>query len=337
MKTTGKLIMFIFTSWALATSAYAQSPREQLKQMVEQLQEIPNDNALREKIIKLAISIKPAPAIPEEAREPFVMGATVLKKASDPAGANKAVDLFTQALNIAPWFAEAYYNRAIARETAGQFDSAIDDLKLYLGFKLTDNERREAQDKIYALKANAQLASTKKAEQDKIAGAEEAKRQIQQAKRDVITQIKNAVGNRRYNDSILSYNSDPRDIFSGVNQKELFGGGEYYLGGNYEYYGYFWKFFDDRVEVWVTNNDGSQSLQRVGESWGPKVTDMRWFLGKGDNTKSETQQVWGYFDLQNGYLYTASFPAGMGNFRPLNDSEFDPNKRYIYYRYAPAK
>ena len=168
MKSTGKLIILIFTFLALAASAYAQSPREQLKQMVEQLQKTPTDNALREKIIKLAQGVKPRPAIPEEAREPFVMGATVLKKASDPAGANKAVDLFTQALNIAPWFAEAYYNRAIARETAGQFDSAIDDLKLYLGFKLTDNERREAQDKIYALKANAQLASTKKAEQDKI-------------------------------------------------------------------------------------------------------------------------------------------------------------------------
>src|SRR3990172_1141519 len=130
MKSTSKLIIFIFTFLALAVSAYAQSPREELQQMVEQLHQSPNDNAQREKIIKLATNINPAPAIPEEAREPFVMGATVLKKASDPAGASKAVDLFTQALNIAPWFAEAYYNRAIARETAGQFDSAIDDLKL---------------------------------------------------------------------------------------------------------------------------------------------------------------------------------------------------------------
>ena len=133
MKTTSKLIIVILTFLALAASVYAQTPREELQQMVEQLQKAPNDNALREKIITLAISIKPAPSIPEEAREPFVMGATVLKKASDPAGASKAVDLFTQALNVAPWFADAYYNRAIAREAAGQFEPAIDDLKLYLG------------------------------------------------------------------------------------------------------------------------------------------------------------------------------------------------------------
>jgi tetratricopeptide (TPR) repeat protein len=169
MKSASKLI-FVVAFFALAASAYGQSPREQLNQMVQQLQKTPTDYALRMRIIKLAAEMRPAPAIPEEAREPFIMGVTVLKKASDPAGARKAVDLFTQALNIAPWFADAYYNRAIARETAGQFEPAIDDLKLFLEFKLTDSERRQAQDKIYALKAEAQIASV-----------EDIKRQAQSA------------------------------------------------------------------------------------------------------------------------------------------------------------
>ncbi len=327
MKTTSKLIILVLTFLALTASAYAQSPREQLNQMVQQLQKTPTDNALREKIIKLATSIKPAPAIPENAREPFVMGATVLKKASDPAGAGKAVDLFTQALTIAPWFADAYYNRAVAREAAGQFELAIDDLKLYLGFKLTGAERREAQDKIYSLKADAQLASTKKAERDKITRAEEEKRQAQQAKRDVITQIKNAVGNRNYNSSFLSY--DKNSAFAGVNNNELYGHGKY-LFGNYDYYIYFWKFFDERVEVWVTANDGSQSCQVRGESWGSKITDMRWFNG----CSPDSYQWWGNFDLQNRSLYTGV--AG-GNNRPISDSEFDPNRRYMYTRYSPPE
>ena len=114
METISKLLIFIFTSVVLAGSAYSQTPREELKQMVRQLQQSPNDNALREKIIKLATTIKPTPEISEEAREPFVMAATVLKRASDPASAGKAVDLFTQALKVAPWFADAYYNRALA-------------------------------------------------------------------------------------------------------------------------------------------------------------------------------------------------------------------------------
>lgn len=331
MTSTRKLVFLTFL--ALAASAYAQSPREQLKQMTQQLQKTPGDNVLREKIIKLATNIKPAPAIPEEAREPFVMGATVLKKTNDSAGVSKAVDLFTHAINLAPWFADAYYNRAMAHQSAGQYESAIDDLKLYLAFKLTDAERREAQDKIYALKADAQLASARKAEQDKIASAEEAKRQIQQAKRDVITQIKSAVGNRNYNSSFLSH--DENSAWAGVNENELYGRGEktgqfyFYLYGNYDYYIYFWKFFDERVEVWVTSNNGSQYCEVRGESWGPKITDMHWFNGCSPDSY---KQMWGEFDLQSRQLYTAGV-----NGRPINDAEFDRNRRYSYTRYSPPQ
>jgi hypothetical protein len=173
VKTTKNITLIILGLFVFASGAHAQSPREQWQQLVSQLQTTPTDTALRERIIKLAAELKPAPAIPEEAREPFVMGVTVLKKASDPAGASKAADLFTRALAIAPWFADAYYNRAMARETAGQYELAIADIKLYLGFKLTDNERREAQDKMYALKADALLGTAKKTEQDKAAAEKE--------------------------------------------------------------------------------------------------------------------------------------------------------------------
>ena len=333
MKPTIKLIILGLTFLALATSAFALSPREELQQMVEQLQKTPTDNALREKIIKFATGIKPAPAIPEEARKPFVMGATVLKKATDPAGASKAVDLFTQALNVAPWFADAYYNRAIAREIAGQFEQAIDDLNLYLGFILTDNERREMQDKIYSLEADAQLASTQKAEQDKIASAEQAKRQAEQGKRDVITQIKNAVNHRNYHQKHLGYNKDS-DWSAGVNQYELFGGGTYYMFSFDFYVPIYWKYFDERVEMWGndTSQVGGQKLLLRGESWGAKVTDMRWFQVNGITFENE-MQVWAYFDLRNGYLYSTLNGWAM---RPINDSEFDPNKRYNYVIYKPV-
>jgi hypothetical protein len=118
-------------------------------------------------------------------------------------------------------------------------------------------------------------------------------------------------------------------MWDGVNQRELFGGGQYYLYGNYDYYIYFWKFLDERVEVWVTSNNGYQHCEVHGESWGPKITDMRWFNGCSDQ-----QQWWGYFDIQSQQLYTG---VGGGNNRPISDSEFDPNKRYTYTRYSPPK
>lgn len=47
METINKLLIFIFTTIVMAGSAYSQTPREELKQMVRQLQQSPNDNALR--------------------------------------------------------------------------------------------------------------------------------------------------------------------------------------------------------------------------------------------------------------------------------------------------
>lgn len=338
MKPVGELRIVVLGLMVLSATAFAKSPREELRQMVEQLQKTPGDNALRERIIKLAATIKPPPAIPEAAREPFVMGATVLKKATDTAGAVKAVDLFTQAIHIAPWYAEAYRSRALARETAGQFEAAIDDLTLYLGFKLSDGERRTVQDKIYSLKADAQLAAAKQVELDKISRAEELKRQAeqatrdaQQAKRDVITSVKNAVNDRNYQQKNIGYNSASWD--GGANQYELFGGGTYYVF-NFDFYiPIYWKFFDERVELWGRLDTGQQEIILRGESSGPKVTDMRWFQVN-TLTLESSKQIWAYFDLQNGHLYSTLNGWAM---RPIAESDFDPNKRYNYVVYRPMK
>lgn len=65
MKTT--LLISIFM--VAIGHVQAETPREQLNQMVEQLQKDTRNNDLREKIIKLEQGLKPAPAVPEEARK----------------------------------------------------------------------------------------------------------------------------------------------------------------------------------------------------------------------------------------------------------------------------
>ena len=161
----------IILALALVTSlASAQEPslREQFKTAVDNYQAgITNGNTMANtkvmlKVIELYKQLEPPPAVPEEAREPFVMGATVLKESKDATTAGKAVELFGNAIWLAPWWAEARYNHAVACEASGLFDVAIFDLNIYLAFKLTDDEHRQAQDKIYALKAKAELAATRK-------------------------------------------------------------------------------------------------------------------------------------------------------------------------------
>lgn len=160
MKTTGKLIIFVFTLLALAANAYAQSPREELQQMVEQLQRTPNDNALREKIIKLAAGIKPAQAIPEEANRAFVKGNVFQKEAKDTSGYDFAITAYREALRVAPWWGDAYFNLAVALEAAGKFDEAITAIKHYMAsVPVGSAEAREAQNRVYAIEAKSEMAS----------------------------------------------------------------------------------------------------------------------------------------------------------------------------------
>lgn len=160
MTSTGKLLIGIFTFLALTASGYAQTPREQLQQMVEQLQKMPNDNALREKIIKFATTLKPAPAIPEEANRAFVKGNVFQKEAKDVAGYEMGISSYREALRFAPWWGDAYFNLSIAQESTGKFSEAIASIRFYMAsVSVGGAEMREAQNKIYALEAKGELAS----------------------------------------------------------------------------------------------------------------------------------------------------------------------------------
>jgi tetratricopeptide (TPR) repeat protein len=141
----------------LTGSSLAQSPREQLQQLTIQLQQIPNDNALRERIIKLAAEMKPVPAVPEEARRSFVEGVNIVKLAKDAGGQKLAIGSFTEALKIAPWWGDAYYNLGVAQELAEQYDKAEQAFTFYLLSNPDATEQREVQDRIYQLSAKRKL------------------------------------------------------------------------------------------------------------------------------------------------------------------------------------
>lgn len=172
MRTTSKLIIFIFTFLALAASAHAQSPREQLSQMVEQLQKTPTDNALREKIIKLASSIKPVPAIHEEARRSFVRGNTAFSEAKSQEDYARAVQRYEEALVIAPWWGDAYFNLAKALEQRQEYSRAIQTIKLFVLTGPAADEARKAQDYSYALEDKQEKLTKEKSDKESAARTE---------------------------------------------------------------------------------------------------------------------------------------------------------------------
>jgi len=134
---------------------------EPLNEYVMDLQRNPNDDALREKIIKLAQAMKPAPTIPEEARKHFVMGTALFKDAKTPDDCEQVSTEFNQAIFHAPWWKEAYYNLALTYEAAGKYNDAIAEFKLYQLFELSGEETRTLQDNIYALDAKQEKAESR--------------------------------------------------------------------------------------------------------------------------------------------------------------------------------
>jgi len=119
---------------AATRSLPAQTPTPQatLAQSVADLQKTPTDSALREKIIKLALEMKPAPAVPEEAKAAMASGTALFTAAKVPEDFKKAAAEFEKATLKAPWLAEAYYNLASAQEKAGLGAEAAENLRLYL-------------------------------------------------------------------------------------------------------------------------------------------------------------------------------------------------------------
>jgi len=127
------LIFLCFIEVVVMTfSTQAQTPREVLNQYISDLQKNPDDNALREKIIKLVQTMKPAPVVPKEAERFMVRGAAAVKSAKGANDFKDAVAEFEKATLSAPWLANAYYNLGVTQDKAGLYDTAIKNLKLYL-------------------------------------------------------------------------------------------------------------------------------------------------------------------------------------------------------------
>lgn len=131
-----------------------------------------NDPNLREKIIRVAQKLDPAPAVPEEAKRFMARGRAAVKAAGDEQGFLKAAGEFKQALGLAPWLAEGYYNLGVVQDKAGRYADAIQNLKLYLVAEPNAEDAAHVQDLIYEIEyrmeeAPKQAQQVQQAEQEK--------------------------------------------------------------------------------------------------------------------------------------------------------------------------
>ncbi len=161
MKHPIRLVSFIICSIILIasvqeTEAAKKTGPDSFKTCIDDLKSDPGNAELREKIIKLALGMKSAPALPEAAERGMARGTAFFSKAEDAAGYSKAMAEFEAAANAAPWFALAYYNLGVVQEKAGMYTEAIQNLKFYLIAAPEAKNARDVKNKIYALEVDAE-------------------------------------------------------------------------------------------------------------------------------------------------------------------------------------
>ncbi|OGB23832.1 MAG: hypothetical protein A3I66_20780 [Burkholderiales bacterium RIFCSPLOWO2_02_FULL_57_36] len=144
-----KLLILLTALFSLSENVCAQTQREQLKQMIEQLQKAPSDNALRERIIKLAPALKPSPALPDTAIAFEGRAQFAFRNAKSEDDFVVAAREYEKAVAAAPWVPGYYSDLCTIYEKAGK----LEDAKRHCGFylsgltdsaQITDAKRRIA-------------------------------------------------------------------------------------------------------------------------------------------------------------------------------------------------
>jgi len=179
------VILGVFFSLTVPTASFAQislpeiktevkvvketKKAKELKSLTEQYQKTPNDSALRDKIIKLAVKVKPN--VPEEATRAFEKATALQSEAKDAAGFDLSIASYKEAISIAPWWGDAYFNLALTLDLAQRYDEAIAALKTYqLTINAESSEIRDVQNKIYAIEAKIEKSAGSKKDTQIIAG-----------------------------------------------------------------------------------------------------------------------------------------------------------------------
>src|SRR5208283_1264918 len=154
----------------------SQNPRKQLAEYVADLQKNPSEDALREKVIKLALTLEPKPKVHLEADGLAGRAKYAIEHATSKADFVSAAEAFAKASLLAPWVPEYYFNQAIPLEKAERYDDAIKNFQWYLMAAPDAKDAKEVRERIGGLKyarekATSEAATQAEAERQRAAAA----------------------------------------------------------------------------------------------------------------------------------------------------------------------
>lgn len=301
------------------------APQGEFNQLITDLQKNPDDSSLREKIIKLVQTMKPAPAMSEEAQKHLGRGQAAVEIAKTSEDFLLAISEFKKALRLAPWLANAYFNLAVVQEKAGQFNEAMQNYKLYLLAAPSASDAQDVKTRIYGLELKAERQQ--KESQEKTAGEEREKQ-----KQETLNKFKQMVEGKTY----YSYSCNARP-YSGCNEKEYSGKNWYDMNEPNEssLYHQFRFASDGKIllcsygvagvvpEPLCTGGVVRAYPILVGEVDEKNTGSTRWTNNRRWADKSLGEPVWIRYNTD-----WSSFTVGYD--RPADDRGYDSSVRYNY-------
>lgn len=151
------LICFVFVVATPFLFGQTSAPSS-AEQLTTQLQQSPGDQALREKIIALALTLNPKPATPDAVSMAEGAAEYAFKNAKANSDYSDAAKQYEKALMLAPWLADDYFNCGVAHEKAGENKEAIRNFNLYLLGAPNANDAQAIKKRIGGLQYAAQKA-----------------------------------------------------------------------------------------------------------------------------------------------------------------------------------
>lgn len=154
------IIVLIMMNACLSLPAQSLAgTREDFDRLVREVQSSPSDVALRERVIAAALALKPPPTVPELALRFEGRAEAAISQASKPQDYLNAAREYREALRIAPWQTNTYFNLGIVLEKAGHFDEAIRNFRLYLVGNPNARDRNEVIKRIAGLEYKVERTS----------------------------------------------------------------------------------------------------------------------------------------------------------------------------------
>ena len=126
---------------------------------VADLQNHPRDRARRDHVVELAAALPTLPPIPENAQQRYDRACLLIQQASGPQQLDEAMNLLRGALNVAPWWRDAYYQLSRALELNGQYDLAVKNLNYYIELHPPEAEARTARSHLQEIQAKMDTAT----------------------------------------------------------------------------------------------------------------------------------------------------------------------------------